>query len=87
MHARVAGSALYLRQRNRQDSYSLHTCRGKEVLQLLAECRSNSEAARLLNPSVYTVETHRTRIMQKLDLHNTAGIALHAVRKKIIPGL
>jgi len=76
-----------LQQRNQQDSYSLLTDREKEVLQLLAEGRSNKEVAQLLNLSVYTVETHRTRIMQKLDLHNTAEIVLYAVRKRIIPGL
>jgi len=76
-----------LQQRNQQDSYSLLTDREKEVLQLLAEGRSNKEVAQLLNLSVYTVETHRTRIMQKLDLHNTAELVLYAVRKKIIPGL
>jgi len=74
-------------QRNQQDSYSLLTGREKEVLQLLAEGRSNKEVAQLLNLSVYTVETHRNRIMQKLGLHNTAEIVLYAVRKKIIPGL
>ena len=76
-----------LQQRNQQDSYSLLTDREKEVLQLLAEGRSNKEVAQLLSLSVYTVETHRTRIMQKLNLHNTAELVLYAVRKKIIPGL
>jgi DNA-binding NarL/FixJ family response regulator len=76
-----------LQQRNQQDSYSLLTDREKEVLQLLAEGRSNKDVAQLLNLSVYTVETHRTRIMQKLNLHNTAELVLYAVRKKIIPGL
>lgn len=76
-----------LQQRNQQDSYSLLTEREKEVLQLLAEGRSNKDVAQLLNLSVYTVETHRTRIMQKLNLHNTAELVLYAVRKKIIPGL
>ncbi len=76
-----------LQQRGQQDSYSLLTDREKEVLQLLAEGRSNKDVAQLLNLSVYTVETHRTRIMQKLNLHNTAELVLYAVRKKIIPGL
>jgi two component transcriptional regulator, LuxR family len=40
--------------------------------------------AQLLDLSVYTVETHRTRIMQKLNLHNTAELVLYAVRKKLI---
>ncbi len=74
----------YLQQRNLQDSYELLTEREKEVLQLLAEGKSNKEAAALLDVSPYTVETHRTRLMQKLGLHNTAEIVLYAVRKKII---
>ena len=73
-----------LQQRGLQDSYYLLTDREKEILQLLAEGRSNKEVANLLNLSVYTVETHRTNIMQKLDLHNTAEIVLYAVRKRII---
>jgi DNA-binding NarL/FixJ family response regulator len=40
--------------------------------------------ARVLNLSVYTVETHRSNIMEKLDLHTTADIILYAVRKKLI---
>ncbi len=74
----------YLQQRNLADSYDLLTDREKEVLQLLAEGKSNKEVAALLDLSLYTVETHRTHIMQKLNLHNTAEIVLYAVRKKII---
>ncbi|HNY40555.1 MAG TPA: response regulator transcription factor [Bryobacteraceae bacterium] len=73
-----------LQQKGQQDSYSLLTDREKEVLQLLAEGRSNKDVAQLLDLSVYTVETHRTRIMQKLNLHNTAELVLYAVRKKLI---
>ncbi len=73
-----------LRDRGLVDTYDLLTEREKEILQLLAEGKSNREAAALLNLSSYTVETHRTHIMQKLDLHNTAEIVLYAVRKKII---
>jgi DNA-binding NarL/FixJ family response regulator len=67
-----------------QDSYELLTDREKEVLQLLAEGRSNKEAAQVLNLSPHTVDTHRTRMMQKLNLHNTAEIVIYAMRKKII---
>jgi two-component system response regulator NreC len=74
----------FLQQRNLQDSYELLTEREKEVLQLLAEGKSNKEAAGILNVSVYTVDTHRMHLMQKLNLHNTAEIVLYAVRKKII---
>jgi len=73
-----------LRQKGLQDSYDLLTEREKEVLQLLAEGKSNKEVATILDLSVYTVETHRTNLMQKLNLHNTAEIVLYAVRKKII---
>jgi len=74
----------FLQQRNLQDSYDLLTEREKEVLQLLAEGKSNKEVATILNISVYTVDSHRLHLMQKLNLHNTAEIVLYAVRKKII---
>src|SRR5215475_11214797 len=73
-----------MQQRRLQDSYDLLTEREKEILQLLAEGKSNKDVATLLNLSLNTVETHRTRIMQKLDLHSTAEIVLYAVRKRII---
>ena len=73
-----------MRQRGVQDSYDLLTERERETLQLLAEGKSNKEAAAVLNLSPYTVETHRTNLMQKLALHNTAEIVLYAVRKGII---
>jgi len=66
------------------DSYDLLTEREREILQLLAEGKSNKEAATVLNLSPYTIETHRNNLMQKLNLHNTAEIVLYAVRKKII---
>lgn len=73
-----------LQRRGMKDSYDLLTDREKEILQLLAEGKSNKEIASLLNLSVYTVETHRTHIMQKLDLHSAVEIVMYAVRKKII---
>lgn len=73
-----------LQQRGLQDSYDLLTEREKEILQLLAEGKSNKDVAQTLDLSPNTVETHRTRIMQKLDLHSAADIVLYAVRKKII---
>jgi DNA-binding NarL/FixJ family response regulator len=77
----------YIRQlhaRGLSDSYHLLTEREREVLQLLAEGRSNKEVAVLLSLGVSTVETHRANLMQKLNLHNTAEIVLYAVRKRII---
>jgi DNA-binding NarL/FixJ family response regulator len=73
-----------LQTRGLADSYHLLTDREKEVLQLLAEGRSNKEVATLLDVGVSTVETHRANLMQKLNLHNTAEIVLYAVRKGII---
>ncbi|PYV92069.1 MAG: DNA-binding response regulator [Acidobacteria bacterium] len=73
-----------LQQKGLEDSYDLLTEREKEILQLLAEGKTNKEVAALLNLSPYTVETYRTNIMQKLDLHKTAELVLYAVRKKII---
>ena len=73
-----------LQQRGLTDSYHLLTDREKEVLQLLAEGRSNKEVATLLTLGLSTVETHRANLMQKLNLHNTAEIVLYAVRKGLI---
>jgi two-component system response regulator NreC len=73
-----------LRTRGLSDSYELLTDREREVLQLLAEGRSNKEVAALLEVGLSTVETHRANLMQKLNLHNTAEIVLYAVRKGVI---
>jgi RNA polymerase sigma factor (sigma-70 family) len=74
----------FMQQRNLHDSWELLTEREREVLQLLAEGNSNKEVANKLQLSPYTVDSHRTNLMQKLNLHNTAEIVLYAVRKKII---
>jgi DNA-binding NarL/FixJ family response regulator len=73
-----------LRDKGLQDSYNLLTEREKEVLQLIAEGKSNKEVATVLNLSPVTVETHRANLMQKLSLHSTAEIVLYAVRKKVV---
>jgi DNA-binding NarL/FixJ family response regulator len=77
----------YLRQmqdRKVEDSYDLLTAREREVLQLLAEGRNNKEVAGVLHLSLYTVETHRANILQKLNLHNQAELILYAIRKGVI---
>jgi two-component system, NarL family, response regulator NreC len=77
----------YMRQLQRQgaeDSYELLTNREREILQLLAEGKTNKEVAGMLNLSLYTVETHRTHILQKLNLHSVPELILYAVRKGII---
>jgi DNA-binding NarL/FixJ family response regulator len=77
----------YMRQlqsRGAEDTYELLTTREREILQLLAEGRTNKEVANMLNLSLYTVETHRTHILQKLNLHSVPELILYAVRKGII---
>ena len=74
----------YMRQlesRGAEDTYELLTNREREILQLLAEGRTNKEVANMLNLSLYTVETHRTHILQKLNLHSVPELILYAVRK------
>jgi DNA-binding NarL/FixJ family response regulator len=77
----------YMRKLERtgaEDSYELLSPREREVLQLVAEGKSSKEVANLLGLSVYTVETHRAKVMQKLNLHNIPELILYAVRKGII---
>jgi two-component system, NarL family, response regulator NreC len=73
-----------IRERGLADSYELLTMREREVLQLLAEGKSNKEVAAVLNLSHYTVETHRANILEKLRLHSTPELILYAVRKGVI---
>ena len=73
-----------LKQKGAVDSYDLLTSREREILQLIAEGKANKEVAAALNISPYTVETHRSHILEKLNLHNPAELILYAVRKGII---
>ncbi len=73
-----------MRKHGVRETYDLLTEREREVLHLLAEGKSNKEAAAVMNLSPYTIDTHRTNLMQKLGLHNTAEIVLYAVRNAII---
>jgi len=67
-----------------QDPYERLTLREKEVLQLIAQGKSNKEIAVLLNISVNTVAVHRARVMDTLDLHRTAELVLFAVKKGLV---
>jgi DNA-binding NarL/FixJ family response regulator len=58
--------------------------RERQVLQLVAEGMSTKAIAEVLSISVKTAESHRTRIMQKLDIHDTASLVLYAIRRGII---
>ena len=67
-----------------QDPYEKLTLREKEVLQLIAQGKSNKEIATLLNISVNTVAVHRARVMETLNLHRTAELVLFSVKKGLI---
>lgn len=67
-----------------RDSYELLTDREKQVLQLLAEGKTNKDVAAILALGLSTVESHRLNLMKKLNLHNTAELVLYAVRKKVL---
>jgi DNA-binding NarL/FixJ family response regulator len=69
---------------NAKSSRSRLTPREREILQLLAEGKSNKEVASLLNISVNTAEAHRANIMLKLDFHSLAELIMYAIRNKII---
>jgi DNA-binding NarL/FixJ family response regulator len=73
-----------LADRGISDRFDALTEREREVFQLIAEGHSNKDIAGLLHLSPGTVETHRARIMEKLDLHSAAEIVLYAVRKGVI---
>jgi two-component system, NarL family, response regulator NreC len=73
-----------LRDRDIEDSYELLTHREREILQLVAEGKSSKDIANLFNLSVYTIETHRSNMMEKLNLHSVPELILYAVRKGVI---
>ena len=73
-----------IRARGSEDSYELLTPREREILQLLAEGKSNKDIAGMLNLSLYTVETHRRNLQDKLNVHSFAELILYAVRKGVI---
>jgi two-component system, NarL family, response regulator NreC len=60
------------------------TARERQVLQLIGEGKTTKEVAVLLGVSVKTAETHRTRMMQKLDIHETAGLVRYAIRRGLV---
>lgn len=66
------------------DRYETLSAREREVFQLIAEAKSNKDVAVLLGISPATVETHRARILQKLDMHSIAEVVRYAARRGII---
>ncbi len=66
------------------DNVESLTGREREVLQLVAESRSNQEAANQLGVSIKTVQTHRAHLMRKLDAHDRTDLVKYAVRKGVV---
>ncbi|MGA3027958.1 MAG: response regulator transcription factor [Bryobacteraceae bacterium] len=73
-----------LAARGAEDTWDLLTDREREILQLVAEGKTNKEIAAVLNISPFTIDTHRSHILQKLNLHSAPELILYAVRKGII---
>jgi DNA-binding NarL/FixJ family response regulator len=73
-----------LAEKGISDRYESLSEREREIFQLIAEGKANKEIAHILSISPSTVETHRARIMEKLDLHSAAEIVLYAVRRGVI---
>jgi DNA-binding NarL/FixJ family response regulator len=73
-----------VRQQGVEDPYDLLTARERELLQLIAELKPTKEIADLLGVSPHTVDTHRSNLMQKLNIHSIPEAILYAVRRGII---
>lgn len=80
----VSDAVLSDYRRHVTDPIDLLTTREREVLQLIAEGKTNKDIANALNLSVYTVDAHRGRIMEKLNLHSTGELVRFAVRKGLV---
>ena len=80
----VSNSLLDVFMAGPEKAISAITSRERSVVQLIAEGHSNKEAARVLNISLKTVETHRATIMRKLQIASSAGLVRYAIRNKIV---
>ncbi|MGH9559152.1 MAG: response regulator [Bryobacteraceae bacterium] len=80
----VSDAVLTDYRRHVTDPLDLLTSREREVLQMIAEGKTNKEIATSLNLSVYTVEAHRGRVMEKLNLHSTGELVRFALRSGLI---
>ncbi len=80
----IVSGFLQGQQQPQESSMDALTARQREILQLIAEGKSTKEIAYQLNISVKTVETHRATLMQRLDIHDIAGLVLFAVRQGLI---
>ncbi len=80
----VSGALLNDYRQNVTDPIDLLSGREREVLQLIAEGKTNKEIATQLNLSVYTVDSHRGKIMEKLNLHSTGELVRFAMKRGLV---
>jgi len=80
----VSGAVLSAYKSRIEKKSDVLTLRERQVLQLIAEGKTTRDVASLLFISVKTAETHRSRLMQKLDIHETAGLVRYAIRRGLV---
>jgi two-component system response regulator NreC len=80
----ISRNVLHRLGRNAEDPYESLTLRERQVLQLIAEGKTNRDAAKDLGLAVKTVDTHRTRLMRKLDIHDQTALVKYALRRGIV---
>lgn len=80
----VVDNLVALSSGDNAETPSLLTPRQREILQLIAEGKSTKEIAAVLGVSVKTVETHRTQLMNRLDIHDVAGLVRYAIRTGLV---
>ncbi len=81
---RYIGPGLKYVAQEQEDEVNKLTGREKQVLQLIAQGKSNKEIAKLLELSVNTVSVHRANLMEKMNIHRTAELVLFAIRKGLV---
>lgn len=81
---KVSGAVVQAYLAGSPPSHEPLTGRERQVLQLVAECHTTKQVAAQLGVSVKTAESHRARIMDKLDIHSTAGLVHYAIRRGLI---
>jgi DNA-binding NarL/FixJ family response regulator len=80
----VSGAVVHAYLAKTELPYDPLTCRERQVLQLIAEGKTTKEIAVILGITVKTAETHRTKLMDKLDIHSAAGLVRYAIRRGLI---
>ena len=81
---RVIDDYLHRLDNDNQSSLEQLTPRQREILQLVAEGKTTKEIAQILKVSTKTIETHRTNLMERLDIHDVAGLVRYAIREGLV---